>query len=64
MRLHGVMRNLEGGKDQLDKWKSLEMFWMSVDSGTLALREENLHSVMDIQMAVQFGRGWIERLLR
>ena len=60
MRLHGVMRNLEGGKDQLDKWKSLEMFWMSVDSGTLALWEENLHGVMDTRMVLQFRRGWIE----
>ena len=33
------------------------MFWMNVDSGTLALWEENLHGVMDIWMVLQFRRG-------
>ena len=33
---------------------------MNVDSGTLALWEENLHGVMDTRMVLQFRRGWIE----
>ena len=57
MRLHEAMRSLEGVEDQLDRWKILEMSWMNMDYGTLALWGENLHGVMDTRMVLQFRRG-------